>query len=437
MVDFEPKIRYNQSQMDKLAKIWQYKDLRTKILVAAGLLALTRFLAHIPLPGVDITRLQSFFQQNQAFGLLNMFSGGTMSNFSIILMGVGPYITSSIIFQLLGMIFPSIEEMQKEGESGRQKLNQYTRIATVPLAFIQAYAMLSLLRNQGIIPAWQPFDLILMLISVTAGTILLMWIGEIISEKGIGNGVSLIITLGILAGLPAQLRNTLALIQAGNTQSLIGAIGIVIAFILVVAAIAFVQEGQRNIPVSYARKSRGGGYGGINSFLPIRVNIAGVIPIIFAMSLLVLPTVAAKYLENAYTPWIAHSAKLITDWLNNQAIYTVIYFLLIVFFTYFYTSIVFKPSQIAENLQKQGGFIPGIRPGAETRDYVGNIVVRITLFGSIFLGVIAVFPFLIRYLTHISTIALGGTGILIIVSVVVETARQIEAQIATHTYDIY
>lgn len=423
--------------MDKLAKIWQYKDLRVKVLVAIGLLALTRVLAHIPLPGVDLSKLQTFFQQNQAFGLLNMFSGGTMSNFSIILMGVGPYITSSIIFQLLGMIFPAIEEMQKESEASRQRLNQYTRLATVPLAFIQAFSMLVLLRNQGIIPAWQPFDLIVMLISVTAGTILLMWLGEIISEKGIGNGVSLIISLGILAGLPTQLRNTVALVQSGDTSKIFGVIGALVAFLLLIAAITFVQEGQRNIPVSYARKARQSGYGSVSSYLPIRVNIAGVIPIIFAMSLLVLPTVAAKYLENAYTPWIAHAAQKVTELSNTQWVYNTVYFLLVIFFTYFYTSIVFKPQQIAENLQKQGGFIPGIRPGAETQQYLSNVIVRITLFGSIFLGFIAIIPFLIKDFTHISTIALGGTGILIIVSVVVETARQLEAQLSTHTYDVY
>lgn len=423
--------------MEKLEKIWRYKDLRLKIIITVALLVVTRILAHIPLPGVDIARLQTFFQQNQAFGLLNMFSGGTMSNFSIILMGVGPYITSSIVFQLLGMIFPAIEEMQKEGEAGKQKINQYTRLATVPFALIQAFSMLVLLRNQGIIPNWTPFDLAVMLISVTAGTILLMWLGEIISEKGIGNGVSLIISLGIIAGLPTQVRNTVALVQSGDTGRIFGAILLLVALIVVVAAIVFVQEGQRKIPISYARKVRFTGYGGANNYLPIRVNIAGVIPIIFALSLLVIPSIAAKYLENAYTPWIAIAAKKTGELFANQTYHGAFYFILVVFFTYFYTSIVFKPEQIAENLQKQGGFIPGIRPGTETREYLGKVITRITLFGAVFLGLVAILPFIVQAITHIDTFVLGGTGILIIVSVVVETMRQIEAQVVMHTYDVY
>jgi len=422
--------------MGTLEKIWQFKDLRNRILVAAGLLAVTRVLAHIPLPGVDLTRLQTFFQQNQTFGLLNMFSGGTMSNFSIILMGVGPYITSSIIFQLLGMIFPSIEEMQKE-ESGKQKINQYTRIATIPLAIIQAYSMLFLLKNQGVIPNWTPFDLAVMLISVCAGTILLMWIGEIISEKGIGNGVSLIIGLGILAGIPSQVRNTAALLGSGDSGKIIGALIFIGIMIVTIAGIIFVQEGQRNIPVSYAKRLRLGGVSGVTSHLPIRVNIAGVIPIIFAMSILVMPAVVFRYLENARSDWLAQAAKMATSFLNNQLYHGILYFLLVVVFTYFYTSIVFKPDKIAENLQKQSGFIPGIRPGSETRDYLSAIITRITLFGALFLGLIAILPYIVQSVTKINTIALGGTGILIIVSVVIETMRQIQSQILTHTYDNY
>ena len=423
--------------MEKLSKIWEYKDLRNKVIVAAGLLIITRILAHIPLPGVNISQLQLFFQQNQAFGLLNMFSGGTMSNFSIILMGVGPYITSSIIFQLLAMIFPAIEEMQKEGEAGRQKINQYTRIATVPLAIIQAYAMLSLLRNQGIVPSWDIFTLSVMLISVSAGTMLLMWIGEIISEKGIGNGLSLIIATGILAGFPSQVRNTVALIQSGDTSKIVGAIAFLAVLVVVIAGIVFVQEAQRNVPISYARKLRYGNSSPVSSFLPIKVNIAGVIPIIFAMSILVVPGILAQYLSNARTEWIANAAKFINETINNQLYYGILYFVLVVLFTYFYTGIVFKPDQISENLQKQSGYIPGIRPGSETRAFLSNIITRITLFGALFLGVIAVLPFIVEAATNITTIALGGTGILILVSVVIETMRQIESQITMHTYENY
>ena len=423
--------------MDKFFKFWEYKDLRLKIIIVAGLLLMTRVLAHIPLPGVDLARLQTFFSQNQVFGFLNMFSGGTMSNFSIILMGVGPYITATIIFQLLGMIFPKLEEMQKEGEAGRQKLNQYSRLITVPLAVIQAFSMLVLLRNQGIIPSWTIFDLTVMLISVTAGTMLLMWFGEIMTEQGIGNGTSLIIALGIISGFPAQIRNTAVLLQSGDTTQIIGAIAFVLIFIGAIAAIVFIQEGQRNIPVTYARKARTGTTSGFQSTLPIRVNIAGVIPIIFAMSLLVVPGVLAKYLETAKTAWLAHFATQSENFFNNHTYYAIVYFLLVIIFTYFYTSVVFKPEQIAENLQKQSGFIPGIRPGTETKEYLGTIIGRVTLVGALFLGLIAVLPFIVQSVTNITTLTLGGTGILIIVAVVIETMRQVRAQISMHTYERY
>ena len=423
--------------MNKWLKIWEYKDLRNKIIVAISLLLLTRVLAHIPLPGVDLARLQTFFSQNQVFGFLNMFSGGTMSNFSIILMGVGPYITSSIIFQLLGMIFPSIEEMQKEGEAGRQKITQWTRLATIPLAFIQAYAMLVLLRNQGVIPTWTTFDLWIMLISVTAGTILLMWLGEIISQKGIGNGVSLIITLGILSSYPSQIRDTALILQSGDTTKIIGAIAFAVIFVLATIGIIVVQEGQRNIPVTYARKLRLGQTTGYESTLPIRVNIAGVIPIIFAMSVLVIPGVVAKYLEAAKTAWLANSATSVSNFFSNQTYYAIIYFVLVFAFTFFYTFIVFKPTDIAQNLQKQSGFIPGIRPGTETREYIYKIISRITFVGAAFLSIIAVLPFIVQSWTGITTFTLGGTGILIVVAVVLETMGQIESQMSMHTYERY
>jgi preprotein translocase subunit SecY len=353
-------------------------------------------------------------------------------------MGVGPYITSSIIFQLMGMIFPAIEQLQKEGDAGRQKITQYTRIATIPLAIIQAYSMLVLLKNQGVIPGWSIFDLVVMLISVTAGTMLLMWIGEIISEKGIGNGMSLIISLGILSAFPSQIRNTALLLQSGDTAKIVGAIVFAIIFILATAAIIFIQEGQRNIPITYARKARYGQSSGFASHLPIRVNIAGVIPIIFAMSMLVIPVVLAKYLEGARTVWLAQGAKFVGDlFTNNQVFYSIAYFVLVIIFTYFYTSAVFKPSQISENLQKQSGFIPGIRPGSETKTYLQAIISRITFSGAMFLGIIAVMPFIVQAITNIDTLVLGGTGILIVVSVVIETMRQIQSQTMMHTYERY
>ncbi len=424
--------------MNFLTKIWQYKDLRNKVIIAVSLLLLTRLIAHVPLPGVDFNQLKLFFQNNQIFGLLDMFSGGTMSNFSVILMGVGPYITSSIIFQLLALVVPSIEELQKEGQSGQQKINQWTRYATVPIAILQAYAMLAVLRSQGIIPSWTMFDLIMMLISASAGTMLLMWLGELISEKGIGNGISLIISLGILSGFPTQFRNTAALLTAGDVTKILSVIGIGILLVLIVAAIIYITEGQRNISVSYARRARGATqYGAVDSHLPIRVNTAGVIPIIFAMSIMVIPGVLGKYLENAKTDWIKHAATWIVTFVNNDLYYAIIYFVLIFLFTFFYTSVVFKPDQISENLQKQGGYLPGLRPGTETKIYLGKIISRITFLGAVFLGIIGVLPYIVQSVTNISTLAIGGTGILILVAVIIDTMRQLNAQLLMHTYDHY
>lgn len=422
--------------MNTLTKIWQYKDLRVKILVTIILLALTRVLAHIPLPGVNLEQLQIFFQNNQIFGLLDMFSGGTMSQFSIVLMGVGPYITSSIIFQLLAMVIPKLEEMQKESEAGRQKINQYIRLATVPLAAIQAYSMLTLLKSQGIIPGWTSFDLVLMLISAAAGTILLMWIGELISEKGIGNGVSLIITLGILSGFPKQFRNTWAIVSSGDISKIIGVVAFLLIFVVVMAAIVTITEAQRNIRVSYAKRLSGSRtLGSSDSYLPIRVNTAGVIPIIFAMSVMIVPGVIGKYLEQASTEWVQTSAKFVVNLFQNNLFYGIFYFILVFAFTYFYTSVVFKPDQIAENLQKRSGFIAGIRPGTETKQYLSRIIGRVTFLGGLFLGFVAVLPFIVQAITGIDTLVLGGTGILILVSVVIETMRQIDSQVVMHTYD--
>jgi len=425
--------------MEKLLKIWNYKDLRLKILVALSLLILSRILAHIPLPGVDISALRSFFEKNQVFGLLNMFSGGTMENFSIILMGVGPYITSSIIFQLLAMVVPKLEEMQKEGESGQQKITQYTRILTIPLSIIQAYAMIILLKNQGIVPAFSAAQMATMLIVVTAGTILLMWLGEIITEKGIGNGVSLIISIGILAGLPSQISNTWSIVVSGDASGYLKIAGFGVLALLVIAAIIFVNEGMRKIPVTYARKIRTGraSLKGVDTHLPLKVNTAGVIPIIFAMSFMILPGVLAKFLQSAKSQSVVDFAFSMERFFNNQLYYGIIYFVLVFAFTYFYTSIIFHPERVAENLQKQGGFIPGLRPGRETSLYLSKTISRITFAGGIFLAVIAVLPFILQSATKITTLSIGGTGILIIVAVIIETYRQIMSQLSVHTYDHY
>lgn len=428
--------------MNALKKIWQHKDLRNRILLTIAILLLERVLAHIPMPGVNLAQLRTFFDRNQIFGLLNIFSGGTMSNFSIILMGVGPYITSSIIMQLLTVIIPSLESLQKEGEYGRQKIAQYTRYLTVPLAFLQAFAMINLLRSQGVVTQFDPLTLVAVLLTTTAGTILLMWLGEIISENGIGNGISLIITVGIIAGLPTSFRNTLALLTLGNaldTATIIGFIVFAVVFIVAVAAIVLVNEAERKIPVAYARRVRGGtgSYGTVQTHLPLKVNTAGVIPIIFSLSVLLFPGVIARFLSNSSIAWLAQGATAVANFIQNETYNTILYFVLVIAFTYFYTFIVFKPDQIAENLQKQSGFIPGVRPGRETTNYITAILSRITLTGALFLGLIAVLPFIVQQLTNVQTLAIGGTSILIMVSVVLETMRQIQAQLLTRTYDNY
>jgi preprotein translocase subunit SecY len=368
-----------------------------------------------------------------------MFSGGTMENFSIILMGVGPYITSSIIFQLLAMVVPKLEEMQKEGESGQQKITQYTRILTIPLSIIQAYAMIILLKNQGIVPAFSAAQMATMLIVVTAGTILLMWLGEIITEKGIGNGVSLIISIGILAGLPSQISNTWSIVVSGDASGYLKIAGFGVLALLVIAAIIFVNEGMRKIPVTYARKIRTGraSLKGVDTHLPLKVNTAGVIPIIFAMSFMILPGVLAKFLQSAKSQSVVDFAFSMERFFNNQLYYGIIYFVLVFAFTYFYTSIIFHPERVAENLQKQGGFIPGLRPGRETSLYLSKTIRLLTFAGGIFLAVIAVLPFILQSATKITTLSIGGTGILIIVAVIIETYRQIMSQLSVHTYDHY
>lgn len=427
---------------DKFLQVFSYKDLRKRILYTLLLLVLVRLLAHIPLPGVNQTELKSFFSNNQIFGLLDMFSGGAMRNFSLALMGVGPYITATIIMQLLGMVVPSLEALSKEGESGQQKINQWSRYLTVPLAIMQSYAMIMLLKSQGVIIEITPQSLTVMLIAAMAGTVLLMWLGELISENGIGNGISLIIALGILAGIPTQLRNTFAIVGAGGIIDWSKAIWLIVmaaVAILTILIIILMTEGERQIPVTYARRVRGvsSNYGALSTHLPLRVNSAGVIPIIFAMSLMLFPGTAAKFFEQAKTAWVATGAKWLADLFNNGTFYGIAYFVLVVAFTYFYTFIVFKPDQIAENLQKQGGFIPGVRPGNETSRFLYQVINKLTLTGAVFLGLIAVMPFIIQAITHINTLAIGGTGVLILVSVIIETRRQLVAQLTTRKYENY
>lgn len=419
---------------DKLSQIWKAKDLRNSILFVLGILVIFRFAAHIPVPGVNAIALKSLFASNQFLGLMNLFSGGGMENFSIVMMGVGPYITSSIIFQLLGMIVPSIEEMQKE-ESGRQKINMWTRWATVPLAVLQSYGMITLLRNgsSGILGEVSTFDFGLMILTITAGSIFLMWLGELITEKKVGNGISLLIFAGIVASLPTTVRQ---IISTFDPTQLFMLIGFVVIAIITVVGVVIINEGQRNVPVQYARQVRGNRtFGGTSTHLPLRVNMAGVIPIIFAISVVLFPSMIAQFLIHAKTAWIANAATGTISLFNNQLFYGIVYFVLVFAFTYFYTEVIFHPAQIAENLQKQGGFIPGIRPGKPTSDYLSYTTHKIILAGALFLGLIAVLPLIMRYFTGVQAFAIGGTSLLIVVSVVIETVKQIEAQMTMREYD--
>jgi len=420
--------------LDKLIQIWKAKDLRNNILFVLSMLVIFRLAAHIPIPGVNATALKDLFASNSILGLMNVFSGGVMQNFSIVMMGVAPYITSSIIFQLLAMIIPQLEEMQKE-EYGRQKINMWTRWTTVPLAALQAFSMITLLRrsSQAILGDVSSLDLLTMVITITAGTIFLMWMGELITEKKIGNGVSLLIFAGIISGVLKTIQQTILTYDPSN---LFVMIGFMVIAIITIIGVVIITEGQRNIPVQYAKQIRGNRmFGGVSTHLPLRVNMAGVIPIIFAISVVLFPTMVAQFFIQARTAWLAKAAEWTITLFQNQLFYGVTYFLLVFAFTYFYTEVVFHPAQIAENLQKHGGFIPGIRPGRHTSEYLANTTHKIIFVGALFLGVIAILPLLMRYFTGVQSLAIGGTSLLIVVAVVIETVKQIESQLTMREYE--
>ena len=419
---------------EKIIQLFKAKDIRNKILFVLGMMVVFRFAASIPVPGVDLALLKDFFRNNELFGLLNIFSGGAMSKFSIVMLGVAPYITATIIMQLLTMIFPQIEEIYKEqGEAGKQKFNQYARLATVPLGILQAYAMITLLQKQGVIAALPLEILITTIAIITAGTVFLMWIGELITEKGIGNGVSLIIFAGIIAGMPAAAGQILA---NWDPSKLPLVIGFIAAAAVIIGGVVIITEAQRNIPVNYAKRVRGHKmFGGVSTYLPMRLNQAGVIPIIFAISIMLFPGMVASFLANVKIAWIANSAQYVATLFQNQLFYGVLYFVLVILFTYFYTAVTFDPKNIADNLQKQGGFVPGVRPGTHTAKYIKFILHRTTLVGALFLGAIAVLPFVMRSATNIGALAIGGTGLLIVVSVVLETMKQIDSQLEMREYE--
>ena len=396
-----------------------------------------RVAANIPVPGIGADNLRKFFLENQVFGLLNIFSGGALSNFSVVLLGVGPYITATIILQLLTMIFPALEKMYKEeGEAGRQKFNQYGRLLAIPLAAFEGYGMLTLFSRQGVIMGLTPMLMVSSIITIVAGAMFLMWIGELITEQGMGNGISLLIFAGIVASLPTNIFQTFVSWDPSKIPSylLFFALSVVI-----IAGVVLITEARRNIPVSYAKQVRGSKmYGGGSTYLPLNVNPAGVIPIIFALSILLFPTMISGFLgtvPGAVGTIATNIGKFFTDaWVHG-----ILYFLLVVLFTYFYTAVTFDPKAISENLQKMGGFIPGVRPGESTTAYLKHILNRVLFTGAISLGLIAVLPSIVSGVTGVTgfTFLIGGTSLLIVVSVVLDTMRQINAQLEMREYDTF
>jgi len=419
---------------ESLINAFRAPDIRRRVLFVLGILVVFRLLAQVPVPGVDRTALADFFAGNQLFGLLDLFSGGGLSNFSVVGLGVNPYINASIIIQLMTGVIPALTALSREGEYGRNKINQYTRYLTVPLAMLQAYGFLALLNSQRILTGrfdLASFETITQILTLTAGSILLMWLGELITEKGIGNGISFIIFAGIVSRVPVAIQRFL------ESPDWASAIVFAVLGFAAVAVIIYIQEGQRRIPVQYASRVRGRRmYQGGSTFLPLRVNQAGVIPIIFAVSILLFPSQIAQYFTTSQVGFVRDAAQAIVGFFQNQFIYGLLYFLLTVGFTYFYTAFTFKPDETAEQLRKNGGFIPGIRPGRPTQDYLARIVQRITIAGAFFLGAVAVAPFVVSaVLPGLGGLSLGGTSLLIVVSVVVETMKQVEAQLMMRNYE--
>jgi preprotein translocase subunit SecY len=408
-------------------------DIRRKLVITAVILVVFRLAAHIPTAGIDRGNLQALFLGSPLLSLLDVFSGGTLANFSIMALGLNPYINASIILQLMQYVIPQLEELSKEGEYGQEKINQYTRFLTVPLSVFQAFAMYMLLKNQNIIIDFSPLSLLALVLTMTCGSMLAVWLGELISEYGVGNGISFLIFAGIVARMPVVLGQSITTIQ---TQDVLKIIMFLVIAVVVVGLIVFMNEATRRVPINYARQRSG--IGVTSSYLPLRLNQAGVIPIIFAVSLVLLPSYAAQFFANSANSQLASAASFVAKIFEPQSFYyNLIYFLLVVGFTYFYTAVVFNPEKIAENLQKNGGFIPGVRPGTQTVSHLSHILSRVTLIGAIFLGLIAILPSIFQSFLGISNLAIGGTGILIVVSVILEVTRDLEAQLVMKRYDAF
>lgn len=417
----------------KLGLVLKDATLRKRILFTLGALIAFRMLAAFPVPGIDTFRLESFLSSNQFFGLLNIFSGGGLSNLSIVLLGVGPYITASIIMQLGTMMSAKLKTMyQEEGEAGRLKFSQYTRYFTVPIAALQGFALIGLLQQQGVIDQLGTFDMVVNILMVTAGSMLLTWIGELITEFGIGNGVSILIFAGIVASLPSTISR---LIFTYSPDQIPLYVAFLVIAVVVTLGVVIITEAERPIPVTYAKQVRGNTTtGGQSTYLPLRLNQAGVIPIIFALSILLLPQMFINFTQTLGIGIIDQINQFLTILVSNSFAYGAFYFVLVFFFTYFYTAVTFDPDQIAKNLQKGGAFVPGVRPGESTSKYIGTILSRLTLFGAFFLATIAILPLLIQVFTDRPELAIGGTALLIVVSVVIDLLKKIDAQVSVREY---
>jgi len=423
-------------------------DLRRKILFTLGMLVVFRMIASVPIPGVDREGLRAFIEGNQLLGMLNLFSGSGLRNFSIAALGVYPYITASIIMQLMTPIIPRLNELSMEGEQGRTRINQYTSWLTVPLALLQGYgqALLfsrqstpggtgTLIANFGLFNRDTVLPTIAILISMTATTMLLVWIGQLITENGIGNGISILIFGGIVASLPSAIGN---LIGGGSIgQNVIGTVFFIALGLLTVVGVILINEGQRRIPVHHAKRVRAGRvYGGSTTFIPLKVNSAGMIPLIFAVSIMVLPGLISNLLQSSSTAWVQSVARNLSIWFSpTNALYNIVYFLLVVGFTFFYTMVVFQQQRIPESLQRQGAFIPGVRPGKNTAAYLQRVLSRITIVGALFLGTVAVLPFIISSITGVQSLLISSTSLLIVVGVAIDTMRQLEAQLMMRNYE--
>lgn len=408
-------------------------ELRKKILFTFFIIIIFRFLAHVPVPGVNVEAIKSLVSSNDLLGLYNVLSGGGFKNFSIITLGLGPYINASIIIQLFTSIIPKLEALTKEGEAGKQKINQYTRILTIPIAILQGYGMYFLLNKSGVIPPLNPFSLLILIATFTAGAMVLVWLGDLVTEYGVGNGISLLIFVGIISTMPLQIYQFLS---TAGSQDIFMVGAFIVLTLAVVIGVILVNEGIRNIPIEYGR--RGTKSQKITNYLPIKINQAGVIPIIFAVSVVLLPAILAGPLIATGNSFLVSVGQFLAKNYGQHAfLYNFTYFWLVVGFTFFYTFVQFNPEKVSDDIKKNGGFIPGIRPGKATKDYLQSVVIKLTLFGSAFLGIIAILPYLLQLFTNINSINIGGTSLLIVVSVVLETVRQIQSYTVSRSYKNY